>query len=63
MCAYVYVCMSMYIYLLNPSINGYLGCCHVLAIVNSAAVNIGVSVFFPVIILSGSMHRSGVSGS
>ena len=36
---------------------------HVLAIVNSAAVNTGVHVSFSVLIFSGCMHRSGISGS
>ena len=65
MCAYVCVCVCpcIYILLIPPSVNEYLGCFHVLAIVNSAPVNIGVHVFFPVIILSGYRHRSGISGS
>ena len=33
-----------YIFLINSSVNGYLGCFRVLALVNRAAVNIGVHV-------------------
>ena len=40
-----------------------LGCFHVLAIVNSAAMNIGVHVSFQIIVFFGYMPRSGVAGS
>ena len=41
----------------------HLGCFHVLAIVNSAAVNIGIKVSFSVLVSSGYMPRSGIAGS
>ena len=44
-------------------VNGYLACFHVLAIVNSAAVYIGVHVSFQIMVFSGYMPRSGVAGS
>ena len=48
----------------HSSVDGHLGCFHVLAIVNSAAVNIGVRVYlFWIIVLSGYMPRSGIAGS
>ena len=55
----------MYVpHLLNPFIcQWHLGCFHVLAIVNSAAMNIGVHVSFPVKVLSGYMPSSGIAGS
>ena len=38
-------------------------CFHVLAIVNSAAMNIGVHVSYQVMVFSGYMPRSGIAGS
>ena len=48
---------------INSSINGHLGCFIVLAIVNSAAMNIRVHRFFSVLISSWYMPRSGTAGS
>ena len=42
--------------------NRHLSCFHVLAIVNSAAVNIGVHVSFRIMVFSGYMPRSGITG-
>ena len=47
----------------HSSVDGHLGCFHVLAIVNSAAMNIGVHVSFSVLVSSGYMPRSGIAGS
>ena len=48
--------MSMYhIFFIHSSIDGHLGCFHVLAIVNSAAMNAGIHAFF--IVFSGHMPR------
>ena len=52
-----------HIFFIHSSVNRHLGCFHVLAIVNSAAVNIGVHVSFLLIILSRYVPRSGISGS
>ena len=43
--------------------DGNLGCHHVLAIVNSAAMNNGIHVSFSVLVSSGYMPRSEVTGS
>ena len=45
------------------SVNGHLGCSHVLVIVNSAAMNIRVYVTFWIMIFSGYMSSSRIAGS
>ena len=56
----VYIYHNFFIY---SSVNGHLGCFHVLAIVNSAAMNIGIQVSFSIFVSSGYMLRSGSAGS
>ena len=58
-CVYIYI---YHIFFIHSSVDGHLGCFHVLAIVNSAAVNIGVHVSFRIIVFSGYIPRSGISG-
>ena len=50
---------------IHSSVAGHLGCFHVLAIVNSVAMNIGVHVSFQtrVFVFPGCMPRSGIAGS
>ena len=55
----VYMC---HIFRIHSSVDGHLGCFHVLAVINSAAVNIGVHVSFWIRVLSGYMPRSGIAG-
>ena len=45
------------------SVDGHLGCFHVLAIVNSAAVNLGVRVSFQIMVFSAYTTRGGIAGS
>ena len=56
----------VYIYhnfLIHSSADGHLGCFHVLAIVNSAAVKIGVRVSLSVLVSLGCMPSSRSAGS
>ena len=50
-------------FLIHSSADGYLGCFHVLAIVNCAAKNIGVHMFLSVLVSSVSMPSSRIAGS
>ena len=52
-----------HIIFIHSSVDGYLGCFHVFAIVYSAAVNIGVHASFWIMFFSGYMPRSGIIGS
>ena len=70
---YIYISISisisiyLYIYIyhifIHSSVSVYLGCLHVLATVNSAAVDIGVHVCFQIRVFSRYMPRSGTAGS
>ena len=51
------------VFLNQSSVDGHLGCLHILTFVNSAAINIGVHVSFLIVILSGYMPRSRITGS
>ena len=52
-----------HIFFIRSSVNGHLGCFHVLAIVNSAAVSIVVHVSFQSMVFSRYLPRSGIGGS
>ena len=52
-----------HIFFIHSSVDGHLGCFHVLAIVDSAAVNIGMYVSFQIMVFSGNMPRSVIAGS
>ena len=56
----------VYIYhnfFIHSSVDGHLGCFHVLAVVNSAVLNNGIHVSFSILVSSGHMPRSGIAGS
>ena len=52
-----------HIFFTHSSVDEHLGCFHVLANVNSAAMNIGVHVSFYIIVFFGYMPSSGIAGS
>ena len=52
-----------HIFFNHSSVNGHLGCSHVLVIVNSDAVNTRVYVSFRIMVFSRYMPRRGVAGS
>ena len=61
---YIYICI-WHIFFVHSSVDGHLGCFPILAIVNDAAMNIGVHVSFQisVFIFFGYIPRSGIVGS
>ena len=52
-----------HIFLIHSSADGHLGCFHVLAIINSAVMNIGMNVSFSDMVSSVCMPKSGIAGS
>ena len=50
-------------FLIHSSADGHLGCIHVLAMINSAAMNIGVHVSLSDLVSLVCMPRNGIAGS
>ena len=60
---YIYIYIY-HIFFIDSAVSGHLGCFHVLAIINSAVMNIGMHISFDwVFVSSGYMPRSGIAGS
>ena len=58
-----YCVVYMYQNLIHSSVDGQLGCFHVLAIVSSAAMKIQMHVSFYIVVLSRCMPRNGIAAS
>ena len=52
-----------HIFFIHSSVDGHLGCFHVLAVVNTAAMNIRVHASFQIVVFPGYMPRSGIGES
>ena len=64
MAEFMYSIVYMYhSFLIHSSADGHQGCFHILAIINSAVVNIGVHVSLSFLISSVCMPSSGIAGS
>ena len=50
-------------FFIHSPVDGHLGYFHVLAIVNSAAMNNGIQMSFSILVSSGYMPRRGIAGS
>ena len=55
----IYICHIF----IHSSVSRHLGCFHVLAVVNSTAMNIGVNVYFQIMVFSRYMPRNKAAGA
>ena len=60
MAEYYSIVYMYHIFFIQSFVDGHLDCFHDLAIVNNAAVNIGVHVSFGIMVFSGYMPREGI---
>ena len=64
MCVCVCVCVCIHhIFFIHSSVDGHLGCFHILAIVNNVAMNIEMHVYFQTMFFSPYMPRRGIAES
>ena len=59
----ILVCVCIPCLSLHSPVDGHLSCFHILAIVTSAAINIGIHVTFKIRVFSRYVPRSGILGS
>ena len=52
-----------FIFFIHASVDGHLGCFHVLTVVNSAAINIEVHIYFQIVFLSRYMPQNRITES
>ena len=50
-------------FFIHSFVDGHLGCFHILAIVNKAAMNTGIHISYSILVSSGYMPRSEIGGS
>ena len=62
-CLYILIYIKSHIFFIHLSLNGHLVSFQVLAIVNSATMNIGVHITFQIVVFSGYMPRSEIAES
>ena len=58
-----YIYLYIYIIFIHSSADGHSGCLPILAILYSAAINIGMHICFQTIVLPRCVPRSGIAGS
>ena len=63
MAEYYSIVYMFHNFFIHSSVDGHLGCSHMLAIVNSTAMNNGIHVSFSILVSSGYMPRSGIARS